>query len=69
MDTIIAEAIKQADDAGMTGSNNTPFILSKIKELTSGKSLMANRALIVSNVRRGTIVAQELALLESRSEE
>jgi pseudouridine-5'-phosphate glycosidase/pseudouridine kinase len=69
MDVIIAEAIKQADAAGMTGSDNTPFILTKIKELTSGKSLMANRVLIASNVRRGTIVARELAVLESQSEE
>jgi pseudouridine-5'-phosphate glycosidase/pseudouridine kinase len=69
MDAIIQEAIQQADSAGMTGSDNTPFILTKIKELTGGKSLAANRALIASNVRRGTLVAKELAILESQSEE
>jgi pseudouridine-5'-phosphate glycosidase/pseudouridine kinase len=69
MDVIIAEAIMQADAAGMTGSDNTPFVLSKIKELTGGKSLSANRALIASNVRRGAIVARELAFLESQGEE
>jgi pseudouridine-5'-phosphate glycosidase/pseudouridine kinase len=66
MDAIIEEAIKAADVAGIIGKDNTPFILSKAKELSAGKSLDANRALIVSNVRRGTIVAKELALLESQ---
>jgi pseudouridine-5'-phosphate glycosidase/pseudouridine kinase len=69
MDLIIQEAIGQADAAGITGSDNTPFILSKIKELTGGKSLGSNRALIASNVRRGTIVARELAILEAQNEE
>ncbi|KAF2436272.1 hypothetical protein EJ08DRAFT_685109 [Tothia fuscella] len=65
MDTFIEDAIKQADAAGITGKDNTPFILNKIKELSGGKSLSANRALILSNVRRGTIVARELAHFES----
>ncbi|KAF2807971.1 uncharacterized protein BDZ99DRAFT_535843 [Mytilinidion resinicola] len=64
MDIIIKEAIRQADAAGITGKDNTPFILNKVKELTGGKSLPANRALIESNVRRATIVARELAILE-----
>lgn len=64
MDIIIHEAIKEADAAGITGKDNTPFILNKIKELSGGKSLPANRALIVSNVKRGTNVAKELANFE-----
>jgi pseudouridine-5'-phosphate glycosidase/pseudouridine kinase len=66
MDTIIARAIDQANAAGITGKDNTPFILNTIKELSGGKSLKANRALIASNVRRGAIVARELAALESQ---
>lgn len=65
MDIIVHEAIKEADAAGITGKDNTPFILNKIKELSGGKSLLANRALIVSNVKRGTIVAKELVEFES----
>ncbi|KAF2495686.1 hypothetical protein BU16DRAFT_527459 [Lophium mytilinum] len=65
MDLVIEEAIRQADAAGITGKDNTPFILNKIKELTGGKSLPANRALIESNVRRATIVARELAILDN----
>jgi len=66
MDAIIAEAIREADRQGASGSDNTPFILSKIKELTRGRSIPANRALIESNVIRGTKVALELAKLESK---
>lgn len=65
MDVIIEEAIRQADAAGASGKDNTPFILNKIKELTGGKSIPANRALIESNVRRAANVARELAILES----
>ncbi|RDI76333.1 hypothetical protein Vi05172_g13664 [Venturia inaequalis] len=61
MDIIIHEALKEAEAAGITGKDNTPFILNKIKELSGGNSLPANRALIVSNVKRGTNVAKELA--------
>jgi pseudouridine-5'-phosphate glycosidase/pseudouridine kinase len=64
MDTIIEEAIRQADAAGIIGKDNTPFILNRVKELSGGKTLSANRALIESNVRRATIVARELANLE-----
>lgn len=69
MDSIIEEAIRQADTAGATGNNNTPFILAKIKELSRGKSVPANRALVEANVRRATIVARELAILEAKQNE
>ena len=66
MDRIITEAVHQATIEGHTGSSNTPFILSKIKELTQGRSVLANKALIEANVTRGTKVAVELAKLELR---
>lgn len=69
MDSIIEEAIRQANAAGVIGKDNTPFILAKIKELSKGQSIPANRALIESNVRRAAIVARELAVLESKQEE
>ncbi|KAF2746998.1 hypothetical protein M011DRAFT_526699 [Sporormia fimetaria CBS 119925] len=69
MDTIIEEAIRQANVSGASGKDNTPFILAKVKELSKGASIPANRALIESNVRRATIVARELAVLEVQQEE
>lgn len=68
MDVFIDEAIRQANEAGISGKENTPFILAKIKELTNGRSVIANRALIASNVKRGTLIAHELSKLESKEE-
>lgn len=64
MDRVIAEAVRLAAAEGAHGSDNTPFVLGKIKELTSGRSVVANRALIESNVQRATKVAIELSKLE-----
>jgi pseudouridine-5'-phosphate glycosidase/pseudouridine kinase len=69
MDVVIAEALRQADASHASGKDNTPFVLNKIKELTKGKSLPANRALIESNVKRAAIIARELAILEAKQEE
>ncbi|KAL6707811.1 hypothetical protein ACN47E_003711 [Coniothyrium glycines] len=69
MDVVIAEALRQANASNISGKDNTPFVLAKIKELTRGKSIPANRALIESNVKRATIVARELAVLEAKQEE
>ncbi|KAJ5721069.1 Pseudouridine-5'-phosphate glycosidase [Penicillium malachiteum] len=64
MDRIIEEAVRLANVEGYHGSDNTPFVLGKIKELSGGKSVIANRALVESNVKRATRVAVELAKLE-----
>ncbi|KAJ5783538.1 uncharacterized protein N7518_009215 [Penicillium psychrosexuale] len=64
MDSVIEEAIRLSHVEGYHGSDNTPFVLAKIKELSGGKSVVANRALIESNVKRATLVAVELAKLE-----
>ena len=69
MDVVIAEALRQADASKASGKDNTPFVLDKIKELTKGKSLPANRALIESNVKRASIIARELAVLEAKQED
>lgn len=65
MDAIIAEAIRESGMAGISGHQNTPFILKRIRELTNGESVGANRALIEANVARGTRIAVELAKLEA----
>lgn len=66
MNAVIDDAIREAKEKGFTGQANTPFILAKIKELTGGKSIPANRALVASNVERATRVAVELAKLENQ---
>jgi pseudouridine-5'-phosphate glycosidase/pseudouridine kinase len=69
MDSIIEEALRQAEASKAVGKDNTPFVLNKVKELSQGKSIPANRALIESNVRRAAIVARELAVLETQQHE
>ena len=64
MDSIIDEALHLAEVEGYQGSDNTPFVLAKIKQLSGGKSVAANRALVESNVQRATKVAVELFKLE-----
>ncbi len=64
MDTIIAEALRHAREAGSVGSENTPFILKRIREITKGESVTANRALVEANVARGSKVAVHLSNLE-----
>jgi pseudouridine-5'-phosphate glycosidase/pseudouridine kinase len=65
IDQAIEEAVQDAESQGVFGHANTPFILARIKELTGGKSIPANRALIESNVARATKVAVELAKFKS----
>jgi pseudouridylate synthase / pseudouridine kinase len=67
IDRAIEEAVKDAERQGIHGHANTPFILERIKKLTEGKSIPANRALIESNVARATRVAVELSKLTSGS--
>ena len=68
MDKIIAEALRCADLEGFHGSDNTPYVLSKIKELSGSRSVIANKGLIESNVKRATKVAVELRKLEQPSQ-
>ena len=60
MNTAIEIALKQADECGVKGKELTPFLLNKIKELTSGESLAANIALIKNNAVLGAKIAREL---------
>ncbi|MGL6097031.1 MAG: pseudouridine-5'-phosphate glycosidase [Fimbriiglobus sp.] len=55
------QAEAEAADAGVTGPAVTPFLLRRLAELTGGKTLTANRTLIVANARLAGAVAAELA--------
>jgi pseudouridine-5'-phosphate glycosidase len=46
----------------VTGKKVTPFLLARIKQLTSGRSLATNIALVKNNARVGAELAR--ALLE-----
>lgn len=64
INNIIEEAVQEADQLGIRGSKNTPYVLKKIRELSKGGSVTANKALVEANIIRGTKVAVELAKLK-----
>lgn len=51
----------QAAAAGVRGSALTPFLLARLAEITGGKTLRANQALVVANARVAAQVAGHLA--------
>lgn len=67
LDEIINTAIREANEQGFAGSANTPFILTRILELSEGASAPANLHLVQSNVARAARVAVELSNLEGES--
>lgn len=55
---VIDEAIKEMDEKGIKGKDETPFLLGKIVELTGGKSLEANIRLVLNNAKVGSLIAK-----------
>ena len=58
---VITRANEDAKTHGITGKALTPYLLQRIYELTDGRSLEANIALVLNNARLGARIAQELA--------
>lgn len=58
---IIAQAQRDADAHGIKGKAVTPYLLQRIFELTDGKSLTANIALVRNNARLAAKIAQALS--------
>lgn len=61
----IEVAITEANTKGFTGSSNTPYVLGRLKELTGSRAVVANKALVKSNIIRATNIAVELSRLQS----
>lgn len=60
IDGIIAQALREADEQGVKGKAVTPFLLARIKELTGGRSLATNIALVKHNALVGARLAVAL---------
>jgi pseudouridine-5'-phosphate glycosidase len=56
-DEWLAVAEAEARLAGVTGPRVTPFLLARLAELSGGRTLIANRALVVANARLAAEVA------------
>lgn len=61
MEPIIAKASAEAVAQGIHGQALTPFLLSRISELTKGKSLKANLALLLNNARLAAEIAKAMS--------
>lgn len=57
IDAIIQNALKEANELKIAGKDVTPFMLGKVKEMTEGKSLDANIALVKHNAVIGAQIA------------
>lgn len=56
----IAQALAEAEDQGVSGKQVTPFLLQRIFELTDGRSLETNIALVKNNAKLAAKIAAEL---------
>ena len=57
----LEKAIAEAKDLGVHGKNLTPFLLARLAELTEGRSLIANIALVKNNAKLAAEIAMAYA--------
>ncbi|WP_417847014.1 pseudouridine-5'-phosphate glycosidase [Thalassospira povalilytica] len=57
----IDDALAEAQEKGIHGRDVTPFLLARVTQLTEGKSLEANIALVRNNARLGAKIAVAMA--------
>ena len=62
LDGYIEGALRQAAQTGISGKRVTPYVLAEVARRSEGRSLAANRALLVHNAR----VAAQLAVVDAR---
>jgi pseudouridine-5'-phosphate glycosidase len=63
MDLVISSALSDAQNDGVVGKAITPYLLTKIVELTDGRSLEANIALVKNNAVLAANIAVKLSAL------
>jgi pseudouridylate synthase len=64
VESAILEATRRAETRSIRGKAVTPFLLSQLKEISAGKSLQTNRALLVNNASIAAQIAVSLAALQ-----
>ncbi len=63
---IIEAALAEAAAQGISAKAVTPFLLQRIFELTQGRSLASNIALVLSNARLGATIAAEIVRMRRK---
>ena len=61
IDSLVDQAVRECEENGIKGKEATPFLLKRIVELTGGKSLETNIALVRHNAELGAKIAIALA--------
>ncbi|MEW9121102.1 MAG: pseudouridine-5'-phosphate glycosidase [Thermotaleaceae bacterium] len=64
IDKAILDALHEAEELDIKGKEITPFLLSRIKSITEGKSLDANIQLVFHNAKIGAQIASAYSKLE-----
>jgi pseudouridine-5'-phosphate glycosidase len=60
MEPLIAQSNQEAHEQDIHGKGLTPFLLQRINELSMGKSMQANLALLLNNARLAARIAKSL---------
>lgn len=60
IDPVIAQAIQEAETQNISAKAVTPFLLGRIFELTQGRSLATNIALVLNNARVAAEIARHM---------
>jgi pseudouridylate synthase len=60
MDPFIEKALEEAKQKGIHGQAVTPFLLTRVSELTEGRSLRSNLALLLNNARLAAQIARAM---------
>lgn len=60
LEPMIAKASKEAQSQKIHGQKLTPFLLNRISELTNGKSMQANLALLLNNAQLAAQIAKAM---------
>ena len=54
---MIEQAVKESEEKRISGSQSTPFILSRLAELSKGETVKTNIALVVNNAATAAKIA------------
>ena len=57
IDQAIEQALREAQEQGVSGKESTPFLLARVCELTGGDSLASNIQLVLNNARLASAIA------------
>ncbi|MCS7285778.1 MAG: pseudouridine-5'-phosphate glycosidase [Anaerolineae bacterium] len=60
LEEIVEKAQREAEERGIKGKSLTPFLLQRLAELSEGKTLEANKALLLNNAKVAAQLARAL---------